>query len=99
VRKCQAFSTSTQDFLSIYSGKEYHTPAEEKIVELRTEELKICYIMLLTGNLGTENLVEALGKDADDFIINKPCNFQELIARIRVGFRILNLQNDLRMAN
>jgi DNA-binding response OmpR family regulator len=62
------------------------------------EELQDCYIMLLTGNLGTHNLVEALEKGADDFI-NKPCDFQELKARIRVGLRVINLQNDLRMAN
>lgn len=61
-------------------------------------ELQGCYIMLLTGNLGTDNLVEALEKGADDFI-NKPCDFQELIARIRVGLRVINLQNDLRRAN
>ena len=61
-------------------------------------ELKSCYIILLTGNLGVENTVEGLEKGADDFI-NKPCDSRDLMARINVGFRIIELQNDLRRAN
>ncbi len=68
-----------------------------RVLEDKTE-LNNCYIILLTGNLGVEKAVESLEKDADDFI-NKPCDHRELIARINVGFRIIELQNDLRRAN
>jgi DNA-binding response OmpR family regulator len=61
-------------------------------------ELQNCYIILLTGNLGVEKAVEALEQGADDFL-NKPCDPRELIARINVGFRIIELQDDLRRAN
>ena len=61
-------------------------------------ELKNCYIILLTGIQGVKETVKALDEGADDFI-TKPCDSQELMARINVGFRIIELQNDLRRAN
>jgi len=60
--------------------------------------LENCYIILLTGNLGVEKTVEALGQGADDYIY-KPCDPRELMARIKVGFRIIELQYDLSRAN
>ena len=60
--------------------------------------LKDCYLILLTGNQGVSETVKALDEGADDFI-NKPCDARELMARINVGFRIMELQNDLRRAN
>ncbi len=61
-------------------------------------ELKDCYIILLTGNQGVQETVKALDEGADDFI-TKPCDARELMARINVGFRIIDLQTDLRRAN
>jgi len=61
-------------------------------------ELKGCYIILLTGKIGVKETVQALDEGADDFI-TKPCDARELMARINVGFRIIELQNDLRRAN
>ncbi len=61
-------------------------------------ELNNNYIIFLTGKQGVEKTVEALEKGADDFI-TKPCDARELIARIQVGFRIIELQNDLKRAN
>lgn len=60
--------------------------------------MKDSYIILLTGNQGVNETVKALDEGADDFI-NKPCDARELMARINVGFRIIELQNDLRRAN
>jgi two-component system cell cycle response regulator len=52
------------------------------------------YILILTGNKETHHLIEALDAGADDYI-HKPCNTEELRARLRVAIRILELQNSL----
>jgi diguanylate cyclase (GGDEF)-like protein len=57
-----------------------------------------CYMILLTGNQGIENVVTALEAGADDFI-SKPVDARELIARIRVGVRVCRLEQRLREAN
>lgn len=49
------------------------------------------YIILLTARGKKEDLVEGLNSGADDFI-PKPWNNEELKARIKVGQRILELQ-------
>ena len=53
------------------------------------------YVILLTSLDGTNNLVEGLDAGADDYI-KKPFNIEELRARLNVGTRILNLQENLR---
>lgn len=55
------------------------------------------YIILLTVKGEKENIVEGLDSGADDYII-KPFDYQELHLRIRVGERILFLQEQLRRA-
>jgi len=52
------------------------------------------YILILTGKTETHHLIEALDAGADDYI-RKPCNTDELHARLRVAIRILELQNSL----
>jgi two-component system cell cycle response regulator len=52
------------------------------------------YILLLTGKDRHEEVVEGLDAGADDYM-TKPCNLFELRARLRVGERILKLQDDL----
>lgn len=63
----------------------------------KTKEIGFCYLILLTGRQGVEETVEALEKGADDFI-SKPFDARELVARIRSGFRIIELENGLRAA-
>lgn len=46
------------------------------------------YLILLTGNTGTENIVRGLEAGASDYIC-KPYKKEELLARIRVGERML----------
>jgi CheY-like chemotaxis protein len=50
-----------------------------------------CYILLLTARNRNEEVAEGLDSGADDYLI-KPCDPIELEARLRVGFRVLELQ-------
>jgi len=52
------------------------------------------YILLLTANDAKESVVEGLESGADDYL-TKPFNPQELKARIRVGLRLLELEDNL----
>jgi len=52
------------------------------------------YILLLSARSDSEDIVEALGMGADDYI-TKPFHANELRARIRTAVRILKLQEDL----
>ncbi len=52
------------------------------------------YILLLTAKDAKESVVEGLESGADDYLI-KPFNPQELKARIRVGLRVLELEDNL----
>ena len=52
------------------------------------------YIILLTARGGSEDIVAALESGADDHVA-KPFDREELLARLRVGERIIGLQNAL----
>jgi diguanylate cyclase (GGDEF)-like protein len=52
------------------------------------------YILLLTAKNAKESVVEGLESGADDYL-TKPFNPQELKARIRVGLRLLELEDNL----
>jgi len=52
------------------------------------------YILLLTAKDAKESVVEGLESGAEDYL-TKPFNPQELKARIRVGLRLLDLEDNL----
>jgi two-component system cell cycle response regulator len=52
------------------------------------------YVILLTGKEGRQNMLEAMKAGADDYLI-KPFDELELKARLLVGKRILDLQEEL----
>jgi CheY-like chemotaxis protein len=60
---------------------------------IRSSE-KMIYIILLTARGTKENIVEGLQAGADDYVI-KPLDTNELLARIQVGLRILELHATL----
>ena len=55
---------------------------------------KSVYIILLTAKAEKNNIVEGLEAGANDYVI-KPFAREELRARVGVGERVINLQNDL----
>lgn len=62
---------------------------------IRTEaRLAYIYITLLTSKNSKEDLVAGLEAGADDYL-TKPCNLEELKARLRTGMRILQLEDIL----
>jgi two-component system cell cycle response regulator len=56
------------------------------------------YIILLTGKSGMESIVEGLAAGADDYL-TKPFHPEELIARVGVGLRIVELQREIEVKN
>jgi sigma-B regulation protein RsbU (phosphoserine phosphatase) len=61
----------------------------------KNEKYKLIYFILLTARASLKDRVMGLDIGADDFLV-KPVENQELLARIRSGIRIHNLQNELR---
>jgi len=67
--------------------------------ELRSNrDLHARYVIMLTGEDDQEAKVEGLELGADDYI-TKPFQYPELLARIRAGKRIVELQKELIDAN
>jgi sigma-B regulation protein RsbU (phosphoserine phosphatase) len=60
-----------------------------------SERLKIIYYIILTARTSLRDRVTGLDVGADDFLM-KPIENQELVARIRSGIRIFNLQRELK---
>ncbi|MCK5087363.1 MAG: response regulator [Melioribacteraceae bacterium] len=59
------------------------------------EKHKLIYYIILTARTSLKDRVKGLDVGADDFLL-KPTENQELLARIRSGVRIFNLQNELK---
>lgn len=56
------------------------------------------YIVMLTSDDSAETKLEGFERGADDYV-TKPCQYDELIARIRAGIRIVALQKALIASN
>ena len=59
------------------------------------EKHKIIYYIILTARTSLRDRVTGLDVGADDFLM-KPIENQELVARIKSGIRIFNLQRELK---
>lgn len=62
----------------------------------QSENHKLIYYIILTAKTSLRDRIAGLDIGADDFLI-KPIENQELLARIRSGIRIYNLQNELKL--
>ncbi|MCX7875611.1 MAG: response regulator [Melioribacteraceae bacterium] len=58
-------------------------------------KFKLTYFIILTARSSLRDRIMGLDVGADDFLV-KPVENQELLARIRSGIRIYNLQNELK---
>ncbi len=58
------------------------------------EKFKLIYFIILTARSSLKDRIMGLDVGADDFLV-KPVENQELLARIRSGIRIFNLQSEL----
>ncbi len=56
--------------------------------------LSAMYVILLTSNQDRKDIIAGLESGADDYI-TKPCDWNELRARLRIGERIVGLQQTL----
>jgi response regulator RpfG family c-di-GMP phosphodiesterase len=61
-------------------------------------KLRSIYYMLTTGYVDKEIKIKALETCVDDFI-NKPIEYEEFVARLRAGVRVLKLQQKLAAEN
>lgn len=61
----------------------------------KDENYRLIYFIILTARASLKDRVTGLDVGADDFLV-KPVENQELLARIRSGIRIHNLQNELK---
>ena len=61
----------------------------------QNEKTKSVYYIILTARSAVKDRVKGLDVGADDFLL-KPTENQELLARIRSGIRIYNLQAELK---
>ena len=59
------------------------------------DKFKLTYFIILTARSSLKDRIMGLDVGADDFLV-KPVENQELLARIRSGMRIYNLQSELR---
>ncbi len=67
--------------------------------ELRAQaDLRTRYIIMLTGEAEQEDKIQGLELGADDYI-TKPFQYPELLARVRAGKRIVDLQKELLETN
>jgi diguanylate cyclase (GGDEF)-like protein len=55
------------------------------------------YVILITANTSATSLQEGFSAGADDFV-RKPCDTNEVLARVRAGERIVALEAELRKA-
>lgn len=60
------------------------------------EQLRGCYIIMLTGRDSQDARVDSLAAGADDFMV-KPWDEREFLARIRSGMRIRSLQREIQL--
>ncbi|MBC8507060.1 MAG: diguanylate cyclase [Chloroflexi bacterium] len=56
------------------------------------------YIIILTSQEGVDNIIDGLDAGADDYLI-KPFNPRELSARLKIGERVLDLEQKLKGAH
>jgi len=66
--------------------------------QIRTAQSSYTYIIMVTSITEKENIVRGLAAGADDYL-TKPFHSEELLARVQVGRRLIDLQRQLEAKN
>lgn len=94
----QAWSALHQPEAPPLAIVDWNMPGKDGVVlchEVRQEPgLAAMYVMLLTSNQEKKDVIAGLESGADDYI-TKPVHWDELHARVRIGARIVGLQQAL----
>jgi diguanylate cyclase (GGDEF)-like protein len=79
---------------------DYQMPGLNGLETLRQLRQRLNYVAVIFVSANTEQelVVDCLGDGADDYI-RKPFRFTELLARVKVRFRIKDLNDELQRAN
>jgi diguanylate cyclase (GGDEF)-like protein len=70
----------------------------ELVQRVRAAQSSYVYIIMVTSIAEKENVVRALAAGADDYL-TKPFHIEELLARVQVGLRLLDLHSQLEEKN
>jgi diguanylate cyclase (GGDEF)-like protein len=65
---------------------------------IRAAQSSYVYIIMVTSMSETENVVKGLAAGADDYL-TKPCHTEEVLARVKVGMRLIDLYRQLEEKN
>jgi two-component system cell cycle response regulator len=65
---------------------------------IRAAQSSYVYIIMVTSIEGTDNVVKGLAAGADDYL-TKPFHTEELLARVKVGLRLIDLHRQLEEKN
>jgi len=91
----QALQAEDHPFLAILDWMMPGLDGPEICRKCRTElASKPIYLILVTGRGNKDDLVRGLEAGADDYV-TKPFDSEELLARVRVGARVVELQGNL----
>jgi DNA-binding response OmpR family regulator len=91
----QALQAEDHPFLAILDWMMPGLDGPEICRKCRTElASKPIYLILVTGRGNKDDLVRGLEAGADDYL-TKPFDSKELLARVRVGARVVELQGNL----
>ena len=66
--------------------------------KIRAAKSDYTYIIILTSNTEKKDVVKGLSAGADDYL-TKPFDQDELLARVRVGMRLVDLQRQIEVKN
>ncbi len=70
----------------------------EVCAQIRKDESSYTHVIILTSNSEKDKVVEALAAGADDYL-TKPFHVGELLARVGVGIRIVELHREIQAKN
>src|SRR5207302_1382123 len=97
-REAIALSAAHQPAVVITDWEMPDTTGLQLCEQIRRENNFYTYTILLTGNTEKNHIIEGLAAGADDYL-TKPLDPGELLARVAVGRRIIELHREIQAKN